>query len=175
MKAERPQAVKYFVGALYSDAKLLEEAIAICWEQITAIDSMSDPFLFDATHYYDAEMGQPIHRKFFSFGSLLDPGDLGRLKGLCNEIEDELRVDNRRKVNLDLGYLDLHKMILASAKYNGQKIYISDGIYTDLTLIYESGDFHPVDNTFPDFKSGRYNSVFIEYRNRLKEQLRQLA
>jgi len=175
MKAERPQPVKYFIGALYSDAQLLERAIAICWEQIGAIDSMGDPFPFTATHYYDEEMGGPIHRKFFSFDALMDPGELGRLKNLCNDIEDDLSVDGRRRVNLDLGYLDLHKLILASAKYNGQKIYVSEGIYADPTLIYESGSFQPVENTFPDFKSGDYNPVLIEYRERLKRQLRELA
>lgn len=174
MRAESPQPVKYFIGALYSDAKLLEDAIALCWDQIGEVDLMGEPFPFTATHYYDDEMGTPIYRKFFSFKSLLDPGALGRLKNICNEIEDELSIDGKRRVNLDLGYLDLHKMVLASAKYNGQKIYVSDGIYADLTLVFENGDFHPVDNTFPDFKSGAYNPVFIEYRERLKQQLRAL-
>ena len=175
MKTETPKPVKFFIGALYSDADLLEQAIALCWNHIGDVDAMGDPFPFTATHYYDDEMGPRIYRKFFSFSRLMDPGELGRLKVLCNDIEEELSVDGRRKVNLDLGYLDLHKMILASAKYNGQKIYISDGIYADLTLVYESGDYHPVDNTFPDFKSGHYNPVFIAYRNRLKQQLRDLG
>lgn len=174
MKAEQPQPVKYFIGALYSDAELLERAIAVCWESIGPVDSMGEPFPFDSTHYYDAEMGQPIYRKFFSFEALMDPGELGRLKNLCNEIEEEFSVEGSRRVNLDIGYLDLHKMILASAKYNGQKIYIGEGIYADPTLIFESGEFHAVENTFPDFKSGNYNPVFIEYRERLKQQLKAL-
>lgn len=174
MKTEQPQPVKYFIGALYSDAELLERAIAICWEQIASVDSMGEPFPFEDTHYYDNEMGGPIYRKFFSFDPLMDPGELAHLKNLCNEIENELSVEGLRKVNLDIGYLDLHKIILASAKYNGQKIYIGEGIYADPTLIFENGDFHPLENTFPDFKSGDYNPVLVEYRERLKQQLREV-
>ncbi len=94
------------------------------------------------------------------------------MKILCNEIEEQLLVNGKRKINLDIGYLDFHKMVLASAKYNSQKIYLKHGIYADLTLTFESGQFCPVENTFPDFKSGQYNEVLLSFRNIYKSQLK---
>ena len=175
MKAVEPQPVKYFIGALYSDAVLVKEAQVLCAEAIGSLEHFSEAFPFTDTHYYDVEMGTPIWRLFWGFETLMSPGYLARLKMVCNGIEERLQVDGHRKVNLDIGYLDLHKLILASAKYNGQKIYLDEGIYADFTLIYERGAFHAVENTFPDFKSGEYNPVFMAFRQRYKQQLKLLS
>mgnify|MGYP002639658040 CR=1 FL=1 len=172
MKPAEPQPVKYFIGALYSDVDLLGQAILLCEQRIGEIDLRSEDFPFDVTSYYDDEMGNPISRSIFSFDRLLSPGELARLKVICNQIEDELKVAGSRRVNLDIGYLDLHKLVLASAKYNGQKIYLEQGIYADPTLYFEKGQFHPFENTFPDFKSNTYLDFFLEIRNTYKAQLK---
>ncbi|MCF7825292.1 MAG: DUF4416 family protein [Candidatus Marinimicrobia bacterium] len=172
MKTVEPQKVKYFIGALFSNADVLEKALGLCQAEIGNIDFHSENFPFELTHYYDEEMGGPIFRSFFSFETLRSPGDLAKLKVLCNRIEDQLSIEGNRKVNLDMGYLDFHKVILASAKYNGQKIYLDQGIYADPTLFFESGQFHAFENTFPDFKSNTYDEVFLEIRNIYKNQLK---
>ena len=172
MKTIEPQLVKYFIGALYSDNDLLEQAISQCEQLIGDIDLRSESFPFDLTSYYDVEMGKTISRIIFSFEVLLSPGDLVRLKVLCNQIEDELKVNGSRKVNLDVGYLDFHKLVLASAKYNGQKIYLDQGIYADPTLHFEGGQFHAFENPFLDFKSNAYHDVSLKIRNTYKAQLK---
>jgi len=172
MKTIEPQKVKYFIGALFSDSEILEQAIKVCQGEMGAIDLRSQDFAFDLTEYYNKEMGQPIFRTFFSFEVLRSPGDLAKLKVLCNDIEARLVVEGARKVNLDMGYLDFHKVVLASAKYNGQKIYLDLGIYADSTLYFEAGQFHSLKNTFPDFKSNTYDKVFLKIRNKYKGQLK---
>lgn len=172
MKIVEPQEVKYFIGALFSNAELLSKALKQCEDQIGKIDLRSVDFPFDCTSYYDAEMGEPIFRTFISFEQPRNPGDLAELKVLCNQIEENLALQGKRKVNLDVGYLDFHKLVLASAKYNGQKIYLDRGIYADPTLYFENGQFHPFENTFPDFKSKQYLDVFTKIRQIYKSQLR---
>jgi hypothetical protein len=61
---------------------------------------------------------------------------------------------------------------LASAKYNGQKIYLNFGIYADLTLHYEKGNYYPYPWSFPDFKNGGYNQTFLRIREIYKLQLK---
>ena len=172
MRADQPTPVKYFIGALFSDKELLEQAFEQCVGEIGELGFRSQEFLFNCTDYYDTEMGGPIQRMFIGIQQIQSPGELARFKNICNTIEDNLRVAGKRKVNLDIGYLDLHKVILASAKYNGQKIYLGDGIYADPTLVFESGAFQPLANTFPDFKDGQYNKVFATLRNCYKSQLK---
>ncbi len=172
MKIEEPRPVQFFIGALFSDAQLLDDAIQLCANTFSAIDYRSQDFLFDSTHYYDGEMGTPIYRTFISFNQLMSPGDLAQMKVACNNIESQLAGEGARKVNLDVGYLDFHKLVLASAKYNGQKIYLDLGIYADITLLYEGGEFLTVPNTFPDFKSTEYHEVFGRIRNDYKTKLK---
>lgn len=174
MKPQPPQPVKYFCGVLYSDEKLLQDAYRLLQEKFGAIDYKSPVFPFDVTDYYVAEMGSPIWRCFCSFLDLKSPQLLAASKILCNELEEQLAVENRRKVNLDIGYIDYDKVVLASAKYHAHKIYLDLGIYADLTMRYEKGSFKPCEYAFPDFKSGLYDEVFLHIRAKYKGQLRRL-
>jgi hypothetical protein len=168
MRPSAPDDVKLVVGILYSDETLLEKAQEALVMQYGPIDFVSEPIPFDVTDYYQDEMGGPIRRIFLSFQELIDPGWLAEIKIATNRIEDELAVDSRRKVNLDCGYMDVCKVVLASAKYNGQKIYLGQGIYADPTLHYEKGHFSPYPWSFPDFKTGQYERIFLRIRELYK-------
>ncbi|MBN2357300.1 DUF4416 family protein [candidate division KSB1 bacterium] len=174
MKPQPPQPVKFFCGVLYSDENLTGEACDRLQEKYGAIDYQSPSFPFDVTDYYVAEMGAPILRCFWSFRKLTSPKILAESKVFCSRIEDHLSVDGRRRINLDPGYMDYDKVVLASAKYNAQKIYLDLGIYADLTLRYEKGVYKPSEYAFPDFKSGLYNDVFLHIRAKYKGQLRRM-
>jgi hypothetical protein len=168
MRPSVPDAVKLFVGALISDEDLFERTVEMLVREFGPVDHRSEPIPFDVTDYYQDEMGGPIQRVFLSFQELIDPGRLAEIKIATNRIEGELAVDGRRKVNLDCGYMDVCKVVLASAKYNGQKIYLGQGIYADPTLHYEKGHFEPYPWSFPDFKTGRYEKIFLKIRELYK-------
>jgi len=167
-----PLPVKLIVAVLHADENLLATAQMRMIEKFGPIDFTSALFAFEATTYYIREMGSPQIRLFYSFEKLISPGDLARLKLMTNAIEDELAIDSRRQVNLDPGYLDTDKFVLASAKYNGQKIYLADGIWADLTLHYEKGHFSAYPWSFADFHSGEYEKPFLRMREIYKAQLK---
>ncbi|RKY83301.1 DUF4416 domain-containing protein [candidate division KSB1 bacterium] len=170
MKPSAPQPVKLIVGILYSDEVLLERAQEILQEKYGKIDFQSQKFEFTVTDYYCSEMGSPIYRLFISFQQLIHPKEIARIKTETNAIEEQLAVEGKRKVNVDPGYMDFDKVVLASAKYNGQKIYLDFGIWADLTLYYQKGNFYPYPWSFPDFKSGIYNRCFLRIRELYKTQ-----
>ncbi len=172
MKPSEPTPVKLFCGVLYTDEDLLQEAKALLIKKYGDIDYQSDKFAFNISDYYRPEMGWPIYRIFWSFARFINPKEIARIKVECNEIEDQLAVKNNRKVNSDPGYMDYDKVVLASSKYNGQKVYLDFGIYADLTLHYEKGNYFPYPWSFPDFKSGQYNKTFLRIREIYKVQLK---
>jgi len=172
MKPSEPIRVKLFCGVLYSDDPLLNKSRLSLIDKYGEIDYQSDLFAFEISEYYRPEMGWPIYRLFWSFDRLINPNEIARIKIECNQIEDQLAVDGNRKINLDPGYLDYDKIVLASAKYNGQKIYLNFGIYADLTLRYEKGRYYPYPWSFPDFKNGQYNQTFLRIREIYKVQLK---
>ena len=74
-------------------------------------------------------MGAPLLRRLLSFEQLYSPTLIVGMKLTCNDIEVEMAVCGNRCINLDAGYLDHNKYLLASAKEAGQKVYLDNGIY----------------------------------------------
>ncbi|MCG3119719.1 MAG: hypothetical protein ALAOOOJD_02230 [bacterium] len=167
-----PLPVKLIVAALYSDEERLHTAREKLIQQFGPVDFASPPFPFTVTAYYIPEMGSPQIRLFYSFEKLIPPEDLARIKLATNAIENELAIAGRRQVNLDPGYLDPDKFVLASAKYHGHKLYLADGIWADLTLHYEKGHFNAYPWSFADFRGGEYESAFLRMREIYKAQLK---
>jgi hypothetical protein len=172
MKPEKAKPVKYFVGALFTDIHLLNKSINDMEGSFSHVDLQSDDFPFDITDYYNKEMGEPIFRRFLSFAELRSPGEIGEAKLTSNATENKYKVNGKRKVNLDVGYIDYDKVVLASTKYGIHKIYIGKGIYADMTLHYEKGKFIPYPWAFIDFKIDRYYKFFLELRELYKNQLK---
>ncbi|MFO0901820.1 MAG: DUF4416 family protein [Pirellulales bacterium] len=164
--------VKLLVALLWGDAESRDEAcrrLELLWGPI---DVCGEDRPFDATDYYESEMGAGLRRRLVAFERLVSPESLADAKWACNVLEDELATGGRRRVNLDIGYLDLSKVVLASVKYAGQKIAIGRGIYADLVGRYARGRYQPFEWTFPDFRDGRYDEDLGRIRLRYREQLR---
>jgi hypothetical protein len=160
-----PFPVKYFIAVLFRQESFLDEARGHFIEQWGTLDYEGCDHLFDVTDYYHAEMGSPLYRRIVAFKCLVEPALLVPMKLACNLIEERLSVEGKRTINCDAGYLDHNKVVLASAKEAGQKIYLDKGIYADLVGRYKSGAYQPFEWSFPDFKDGRYNAELLAIRS----------
>jgi len=143
-------------------------------------EAVSELWPFDTTDYYVVEMGGDLQRQFVSFARLIDPGQLAHLKTLTNGIEGRICYDlglpdDHRRVNLDPGYLTLSKLVLATTKDYGHRVYLGGGIYAESTLHYENGGWVAWPWTYPDYADGRYHAFFEGVRERYKEKLNALA
>jgi hypothetical protein len=169
-----PLPVKLFIGVLTSIPEILpktEERLAALFG---AVDLRSELFPFDQTHYYDQAMGTPIYRCFFGFAEPMEPSAIAGIKIETNEMEATFAGEYRnvqRPINLDPGYLELSKIVLASTKNFYHRILISQGIYAEVTLHFEKGEWRSFPWTFPDFKMDRYHPFFMSLRERYRNQL----
>lgn len=169
-----PQPVKFFTGILTSIPEILPHAEKTLAAQFGAVDLRSKQFIFDKTHYYDEEMGSPIYRYFLSFDTLMEPSAIAAAKIQTNEMESKFATEYpqlKRPINLDPGYLEQSKIVLASTKNFFHRILLSDGIYGEVTLHFEEGSWKAFPWTFPDFKSDRYSEFFMSLRNLYRDQL----
>ncbi len=167
-KIQPHQPVKLFVGILTSLPGILSEVEKRLVQLLGPVETRSAGFCFDFTHYYDEEMGSPIQRSFLGLSELINAEEIARIKVRTNQIEADLASDwrqVRRPVNLDPGYLELSKIVLASTKNYYHRMYLSGGIFAEVTLHFEDGTWKALPWTFPDFQSRRYDSFFTEMRD----------
>ncbi len=137
------------------------------WENLVVC---SPPFLFDQTDYYAEEIGQPLFRWWAYRDRLANPARLVDWKHTCADIENKLsKPDGSRTVNLDPGYLNFGLVVLASFKYDLQKIYLKERVYADPVLQYGEGNFSPFPWSFPDFKKPTYYQRLKKFRTRYKQ------
>jgi 8-oxo-dGTP pyrophosphatase MutT (NUDIX family) len=172
--------VKLVVGILTSAPDMLPATEERLTSAFGAIDARSELFRFDWTHYYDAEMGGPIHRQFLSFAKLIQPEAIAPAKIATNEMEMELaktvglsapHPSALRPVNLDPGYLEQSKIVLASTKNFFHRVLVARGIYAEVTLHYREGEWKSFPWTFPDYGSERYHPFFTTLREMYRRQL----
>ena len=163
-----PDRVKLLCATLSGDADALRTALVALGERFGPLDYQGSSYPFDATNYYEAEMGALLERRLVSFRDLVLPDSLVDAKEFANGVEDSLRTARARRVNLDIGYLDSHKLILASCKPGRPKVYLARGIYADPIGFYAKGSFMYPEATFADFSQGLYDRDLLEIRARYR-------
>jgi hypothetical protein len=170
--------VKLFIGALASREPLLAEVESALSGVYGPVDHRSPVLPFTFTDYYRHETGDSILRVFFSFEKLIEAGRLPEIKCRTNVMEAAFTASDpsvKRPLNLDPGYLEQSKVILASTKNFYHRMYLGQGIFGEVTMHYRNNawDFFPW--TYPDYKSVDYQTFFLELRQIYRRQLRQMC
>jgi hypothetical protein len=135
-------------------------------------DFISEQMPFDYTDYYGPEMGNALIRRFLSMERLIRPEALPDVKLATNEIEKKSAVNKRRRVNVDPGYLAKAHLILATGKGYAHRPYLRDGIYADLTLIYQGKKFCALPWTYPDYADEKQLLMLTKIRAKYLLQLK---
>ena len=158
---------KMILGVIYHEAETLEKAIAILTEEFGPTDDVSEEFSFskEFSTYYDEEIGGEGLRRIYSFERLVDPADQAKIKKRTNEIEAQFSVDGKRHINLDPGFINHGRLMLATTKNAGFRIPLEDGIYTELTLFYARGEWHKLPWTYRDYQSARVQKFITKVRS----------
>lgn len=170
-----PQKVNLFFAILVSDVSHLNCVREKIEDKFGKIDIESTILDFTHTNYYKEEMGDEIKRVFFSMKNLIDSASIVEIKKWSNEIEkkisDEKQNIVKRPVNIDPGYVELSKVVLASTKNYFHRIHLKGGIYAEVTLHFKEGTFQSFEWTYPDYKSLEYITFFNKLRKLYKIKL----
>lgn len=162
--------VKYFTALLTGDVSLRDAVITCLSKHFGDADFIGPWHPFTHTSYYEDEMGKDLSRSFISFADLKPPELLAKSKIWSGEAEEEFKKGGSRLVNIDPGYIDFGKAILASGKEGNHKIAVSGKCFADMVLFYNGGKFDQMPWTFPDFAAGIYNKDLLEIRRIFKKQ-----
>ncbi len=171
-RIKKDPPLKLIIGFIFKEESALNKAKGILKRHFGRIDYESQTLKFSYTAYYEAEFGKNLKRKFISFDKLIHPQDLPKAKINTNIIEEKLSRKGLRLINIDPGYLDMAKLILASTKDYNHRICLGKGVYAEIALYFRNKSFTPWDWTYPDYRSSDYIAIFNRIRGIYAEQIK---
>lgn len=122
---------------------------------------------FDHTDYYKKEFGNELKKFFLAHRIKYQPDRLVEFKLRAIQLEDRFKVDGKRKLNVDPGYIAIEKVVAASTKNFTHRIYLGKGIYADLQLIRKENRYEALPWTFYDYSMEAVVSFFDKVRKEL--------
>jgi hypothetical protein len=169
----RPEPVKLFFAVLSAPDAPVEELERRIDMEFGEIDRRLPDFKFTQTDYYEREMGPNLKKHFVSCAPLISPGDLVSTKLHTNRIEQFFAAEagGGRPLNIDPGYLDFSRVVLATGKDASHRIYVGRGIYAETTLIFgKSQGYEPQPWTYLDWRHPEVLGFFSAQRELLRSQ-----
>ena len=163
---------KLFIGAMFSEESALERAIAELEEVFGRVDIRSRVFEFNFTRYYEAEFGRGLKKLFLAFEEPVSRDRLVEAKLTCLEIERAFSVEQRRRVNLDPGYVTLGNVVLSTTKERAHRIYLGHGIFAEVVLIYAEGGYQPLPWSYADYRTEDAQQFFLAARDKLRREIK---
>jgi hypothetical protein len=174
-----PKPAKYFVGLLSSAVELLNSVETDLTAILGVIDSRSETLPWNVSRFYEREMGARLFRRFVSFRRLASPENLAEIKLKTQQVEAKYRSSgigrSGRRVNIDPGYLEADKVVLASTKNAGHRIYLKCGIYGETALLYYDGAFQACPHSYPDYLWPETLAFMVFLRALYLDQLRKVG
>lgn len=169
----QPAKVQLFCALLLAPDIPLREVETTLEHTYGSIVLRSPSLPFTQTTYYEHEMGKQLSRLYVAFAACIPMDHLARIKHTTNRFETFWSTTRgQRRVNLDPGYLDMAKVVLATTKDHSHRLYIGDGIFAEVTLRYKHKTFQPWEWTYPDYRLPTTLAFFQELRDLYRLQLR---
>jgi hypothetical protein len=173
--AEKPTQAVLFIALMHQGTVNTGEVLDILKNEYGDIDRSFGSVQFSFTDYYKKEMGDDLQKMYLTFSRYIGREDLAAIKVFTNRIENRFCVSGKRTVNLDPGYVTRDKLVLASTKDFYHRIYLTQGIFAEVTLHYRKGMFRFFSWTYPDYKDPGFLAFLEKARARLVKTLRDEA
>ncbi len=166
-RIQTPAPGRVVVSIIYSSLDALADALTLLEKQFGRVqcETMELEYAHGA---YTEEMGEGLERRFYSFERQVDRDRLPEAKALCYKIERQFGdlVDDFtfRTVNIDPGIMTAENLVMASHREYNHRVYLRDGVFAELTLVYARGRFVRLPWTPPDFCEGEAIEFFLRVR-----------
>jgi hypothetical protein len=164
-----PPTVKLICAITFAPEINLDDVFFSLEGAFGLIDGKSDIIEFTHTDYYAAEMGPGLKKLLVSFDHDFQANDLWIAKRTTIDIEQVYMKNGKRRINLDVGYLETSKLVLASTKNFSHRISLNQGIYAEVTMLYADGEFKKLPWTYPDYLEPAFQSFLVLTRGALKQ------
>ena len=114
-------------------------------------------------------MGSDLKIQLSAF-KLISPEELVEIKLWTNELEQKFKDENsyieERPLNMDPGYMNESKVVLATTKDASHRLYLGQGIYGEATLKFHAGRYEAREWTYPNYRRPDHQPFFLAARDK---------
>jgi hypothetical protein len=172
-----PSAAKYFFALTGANKCIHSEVELSLAREFGPLGDRSEIYSFSAfTSYYDEELGGATWKYLIALDQLRPVDGIVDAKLITEELEgrfaQHVAGKRQRTINIDPGYLTGWQVVLASVKNHGHRLYMGNGVYCELTLLYQHREFHALPWTYTDYTSAPVLSFFRLLRGQYCKQLK---
>lgn len=161
-----------FGSFLYRNDLYEEKQLLNFWEELFGKSFSLVPSNNPLTGYYSKEMGEKLSRIFF-LSSTAYPRELllsAKLQALG--WEKNWAIDQKRMVNVDIGFLTAENFLLATTKNFSHRVYLGQNIFADLTYYFHQGSLQTLPWTYPDYLDDQKKDFLLWGRSFLLQNRR---
>lgn len=164
--ASPPPRAALMTGLLAGREEWLAAARRRLEQEFGAVVLASAPRPWTESDYYAPQMGAGLLRQFLGFEKAVSVDRLASLKRAAIALEPAVVAGAPvpRPVNIDPGLVDANNLTLASTKRAGHRVWIGDGIWAEITLLFRSGTWQPLPWTYPDFRAADTHAWLSAFR-----------
>ncbi|MBN2039258.1 MAG: DUF4416 family protein [Spirochaetes bacterium] len=166
-----PVKSKLFIGILTASEDNLWLAEKYIIKKFGAVDYKTTNIPFIHTKYYNA-IGNELFKVILSFKKLIKRENIAEIKLFTNKLENKISGNNKRKINIDPGYLTLSNVFLASCKDYFHRIYLKKGVYVENELKFVNKRYEAWEWTYPDYLKQEYLEFFYNIRKIYYKQIK---
>jgi hypothetical protein len=154
-----------FTAILFSKDVDIKKVITQLQDALGAVLVQSRPVGFVWSDYYQEEMGEDLNRVFVVYKDLVQRDHIVKVKRLTDDIEKSYMFGDKRTVNIDPGLICPENIILATNKPFFHRIYLSEGVYAEVTLFFRNNTYNPIELwTYPEYRSSPVLDFFNSVR-----------
>ncbi len=169
------EPVVRFCAVISRHAEAIQWAIDRLAASWGGIAMRADAVSFDAHGFYAETMGDELRQVLVMLDGFVDPGGLADWKHLTMDWEREYAAASEhaepRPLNLDPGYVTQAKMVLATIKDRDHRIYLTRGMFAEVTLNYVGKRWVHHRWTYPSYRSDEVAQFSQACRDRLRNHL----
>ncbi len=151
MTPEYPSQGLLFASFLFRQDLFDVQLLTDFWEKQFGKSISLVPSINPLNQYYSKEMGPQLSRIFFMTTHSFPREFLLTTKLLSLSWEENWKDNQKRMVNVDIGFLSVENFILATTKNYSHRVYLGQNIFGDLTYYFHQGELRTLPWTYPDY------------------------
>lgn len=168
-RIQEPASGKLIISTISSSIDALSDVLKALERKFGRIEFETMEIKTSLAGQYREEMGENLYRRFFSFARDISRSNLAEIKTTCSRIEplfaDCIGDYIFRTVNIDPGILCSENLVMTSNREYNNRIYLKDGVFSEIVLIFSGGQFMQLPWTNEDFCDPEAIDLFERVRS----------